>query len=97
MRMPAPKPTLAQLEKVDPCFGKPPVAFVEWVNDEEKGYRILTCRAHGHVFLEDRRGAEVGTERLIFIGKADESEYESLWRKYHAMSDDALNALGIAL
>lgn len=92
--VPVPAPPDAALLALDPCFLSPESAF-EAVHRSENYFRLLRCRAHGRIFLEDYRGGIAEYRRLIFIQEPD-APPERLWEKYHHYSDDWLNYQGIA-
>ncbi len=93
---PVPRPPLAELRRLDPCFGLPDQAFDE-VAAEQFSYRYLRCKAHGQLFLEDWRGGIADYVRLIFVGDLGDRSFADAWIRFHRIPDDLLNFRGIAL
>jgi hypothetical protein len=90
-------PSIEALLQLDACFAQPRSDFVLEHVDEAHWFTIYRCRAHARRFLEDIRGTVVLHSRFILLDEQDDDEaLEDIWQKYHAMSDDWLNHLGIA-
>ena len=93
---PVPSPSVDALRTIDECFGKSESHFDVLHKSQEKWFRILRCKAHGRLFLEDTRGGAAIYDRLIMV-EDDQEDFKAIWSRYHSMSDDWLNYLGIAL
>lgn len=93
---PIPAPSLDALRAVDDCFGRSRRHFVQEHESRECGFCLFRCRKHGRLFLEDMRGGVGVYTRLILLAESS-GDPEALWSRYHAMSDDWLNHLCIAL
>ena len=95
IQCPVPRADLDDLRKKDDCFGRPGDYFTEEFNSERYWFRLLRCKRHGRLFLEDTRGGIAMYTRMILVTSTDEDP-ETIWNQYHSMSDDWLNHLGIA-
>ena len=91
---PVPAPDLKSLREIDDCFGRGTGCFREVHKSDRHWFRLLRCRRHGALFLEDTRGGVGVYTGTIIIADADEDP-ETIWRRYHDMPDDWLNYLGI--
>jgi hypothetical protein len=89
-------PALAELRGLDDCFGRRWWRFSVVHASKQHWFRLLRCRRHGALFLEDARGGVGVYTRTIYVGRSDEDP-ETIWARYHAMSDDWLNWQRIAL
>jgi hypothetical protein len=92
---PVPRPALEALCERDACFGWQSPAFDVLEVNQEHQFRLLRC-AHGRMFLEDLRGGAAQYLRLILVEPLEDEASVATWQRYHAMSDDWLNHLGIA-
>ena len=97
VEVPVPRPPLGELRKLDECFGAAPDAFEMIHHDQENMFRLLRCRKHGSYFLEDVRGQIGLYQRLILVEAESAANPRLAWRRYHAVSDDMLFYLGIAM
>lgn len=94
---PVPAPSIEALLQRDACFAQPTSDFLIEHVSAASWFTIYRCRAHSRRFLEDVRGTVALYSRFILLDEqADDAAPETIWRKYHAMSDDWLNHLGIA-
>ncbi len=91
---PIARPTEAQLRSLDACFGLPEGAFTDVHVDPQNLFVIQRCNAHGRLFLRDTRGGIGMYERVTLLGPEETSDWTSIWRRYHGMSDDWLNLQG---
>jgi Lon protease-like protein len=95
---PVPAPALEQLCRLDPCFALPVEDLVTEEINRELQFTLLRCKPHGRLFLEDLRGSIAMYTRLILVepAAAEQESSAEIWRRYHELSDDWLNHLGIA-
>jgi hypothetical protein len=91
---PVPAPRLSELRRLDGCFGESDAHFIEVHRSPEQMYRLLRCREHGRLFLEDTIGGVLMYTRTVLVDDTGEKP-DALWRGYHGLSDDWLNYLGI--
>ncbi len=95
LQCPVPAPNLNDLRKSDDCFGRSADYFTEEYKSERYWFRLLKCKKHGKLFLEDTRGEIAMYTRTILVTNTTENP-ETIWRQYHSMSDDWLNYQGRA-
>lgn len=87
---PIPAPDINDLRKKDDCFGRPEKYFTEIYKSEQHLFRLLKCKRHGSIFLEDSCGG-VGMYTLTILVADPAEDPETMWSRYHSMSDDWLN------
>ena len=96
--IPVPVPDIKELRKKDDCFGRSDKHFKEVYRSEMHMFRLLRCKRHGKLFLEDTRGGVAMYNRLILLADDDTNESpETIWSRYHSMPDEWLKYLCIAL
>jgi hypothetical protein len=91
---PVKAPSLAELQALDACFGGASELFETEHRDDSRYFSIERCKAHGRRFLRDVQGGIAMYERLTLLDEHDDEAPERVWRKYHDLSSDWLNALG---
>ena len=97
LECPVSRPTIEQLRKLDPCFGRPDDAFHDEHVSPEHYFVVQRCRAHGAWFLRDTRGTIAMYDRVTLLSHEDGDDWVSIWSRYHAMSDDWLSYKGRTL
>lgn len=97
LECPVARPSLERLRALDACFGRDRDAFAEEHVDRQRYFTILRCKAHGALFLDDTRGTLAWYGRITLLDPADGDDWQAIWVRYHALSDDLLNHLGRTL
>jgi hypothetical protein len=97
VEVPVPSPSLNDLALKDSCF-KMPLAkgFELMIHEDNQMYEIYRCQKHGRYFLLDTRGTSMVYGRFVLVEESDTADFESIYQKYHHISDDMLNYLKIA-
>ena len=94
---PVPSPDINELRKKDDCFGRSAEHFNEVYKSDMNMFRLLRCKRHGKLFLDDTRGGWVMYGLLILVDDDDAKDSpDTIWNRYHSMPDDWLRYLGIA-
>jgi len=95
--IPVPSPEINELRKKDDCFGRSAKHFKEVYKSDKDMFRLLRCKRHGKLFLDDTRGGLAMYSRLILVDDENANESpETIWNRYHSMPDDWLQYLCIA-
>jgi hypothetical protein len=83
---PVPRPDLAELRQLDPCFGLPDEHFELECRSNEHYCEILKCRAHGRRFLRDVRGTSAWYSTTTLLDEDEDGEPDAIWSRHHGKS-----------
>jgi len=97
VEIPVPSPDIEELRQKDDCFGRSAEHFNEVYKSEMNMFRLLRCKRHGKLFLDDTRGGLAMYNLMVLVDdKYSKDTPETIWNRYHSMPDDWLRYLCIA-